>query len=39
MRAGVFHSVDVDRLKSITRGEIGRFHIGGIEIIKEQCNR
>jgi len=39
MRAGVFHSVDVDRLKSMTRGKVRRFHIGGIEVIKEQCNR
>jgi len=38
MRTGVFHSVDVNRLKSITRGKVGRFDIGGIEVIKEQCN-
>ncbi len=38
MRTGVFHSVDVDRLKSITRGEVGRINIGDIEIIEKQCN-
>lgn len=38
MRTGVFRSVDVDRLKSITRGEVGRINTGDVEIIEKKCN-
>jgi hypothetical protein len=37
MRTGVFRSVDVDRLKSITGGEVGRINIGDVEIIKKNA--
>lgn len=38
MHTGVFDSVDVNWLKSITRGEVGRINIGDVEIIDKQCD-